>query len=345
MIKSNQTNKSKRADHGVILRKVLAIFINTKGKKVLRPVEIAKMGKINHNSVRTAIRTLYKQKLLEKRGRGEYRLHDLERAIEYMKVLQQKKLIYLGGVPRSPEEKTNSGMKEYFRQFLDLESAFFEHGEIKFRVDHFVAEKLRGKSASIRSRDRAKQVSYATEAFSMVISKHGHIRMYLKNPKTWLREFVEFMKKRGLDEYNIKYVLQQILNAMPNAKVAVEMAVTNTKIPKGITIETKVGDKVLISRITGSHYPEELEIQGHLPLVDTFIAALASVQHFSVLEFIQANELTEINVKFNVLAKGFEKLAESLKSLASISHNPKVQQKERTPISDNKSPTKVDYIS
>ena len=320
--KSNPTSNRKRAPYGRVKRKVLYCLIKYYDlKRSLKAKEIAQLTQTNVNSVKTVLRNLYYQNLVIKTSPGNYILAN-EKAKQIAKQIidqdyTQTKRFKLGRVPRSFGNLNPLNVGEFFKRFFDLNSAVFEFGMVKFRVDRYVADKLRS-GCSFSRGDRAKQVSFACESFSCVISKHGHIRLHLKNPNTWLRDFVKWLKSKGLDDYNVRYVLSQLLNqGVPNAEVSVEVPIVDERVKslKESVIETKVGDKVIVSRICASHFPIEMETRGDFDMVGNFLAALAGAQHFSALEYLQAEKLTSIDKKFGIIASKFEELAKALKQL------------------------------
>jgi len=320
-IKTNPTQdhkKPRRAGYGEVKRKVLATLLYHYDKKrALKPKEIAEIIKCNVSSVKTALRQLRINGIVRRTSKGCYILTDKQKAISILEDYEQINRIYLGRIPTSPQDE--SDLEGWFRRFVDVDSAIFEHARVKFRVDRFVTEKLR-EGCVYRPRDRAKQVSYSFRSFTMTVSLHGCVRINVKDPNTWLRDLISFLKSRGLDEKNIKYFLRQLLDALPSSRVTVEVPLVADNVAtvlKGTYIETKLGDKPLVTRICASHFPNgELEITSDFMAVSTFLAALAGSQHFSMLEYAQLEKLNSIDKKFEFIASILEKLAKGLRDLA-----------------------------
>ena len=306
--------KPTRLSYGAVKRKVLACLLgHLEDKKALKPIEIARITKLNYNSVKSTLFHLKKQGIVMRTSSGAYIIKNKQKAIQIME--QYNNGLILGRVPRYAGDAT---LEEWFRRFVDVDAAFFEHARVKFRVDRFVTEKLRA-GAVFRPRDRAQQVTYSFRSFSITVSRHGSVRIYIKNPSLWFNDLVEFLKGRGLDEKNIKYFLKQFLNAMPSSRVTVEMPLTSDKVAtelRGTVLKTKLNDRtVLVTEICASHYRHgELSITGSLSDVGNFLAALAGSQHFSPLEYLQYEKLNSIDKKFEIIASQLEKLAAALRA-------------------------------
>ena len=317
-----------------VIRRVLAIFINSH-PKALSIKDIANQTNLKYDSIKTAIRRLYQKGFLIKIKRGYYKLLNKDEAILHLSNKRfRKRLIPKVCEPfHTAAQKSNTGsvvnstnngynsLRGWFEQFLDLSTAVFEVGRVKFRVKRSIGEKLRD-GCSVNVRDKAGQVTYRLKGLTIIVSKYGSVRLYLKDPASWFNEFISFLKGKGLSDVEVKYVLKQLLNSVPRAHASVEIPVTYDalRIFKDWRIETRVlgvrvGDRVVVSRICGSHFPLEVEVSGDLDLVCNFLSALMGVQHFSVLEFLQVYELNEINRKFELVAKGFSDLAKTLKDL------------------------------
>lgn len=308
-----------------LVRRVLSFFVHN-SSRAWRPVEIYKMQSIdplNYNSIRTAIRRLVQLGLIVRVRRGVYKLVDKRKALMLLNSQIDSRQRLVPKVDRGFEsihtfnDKSNT-VREWFGQFLDLESAIFEHAEVRFRVKRTIADKIRGNFA-VNVRDKAKQVVVRGDSFTLVVSKYGSCRLFLNNPYVWLTEFVRFLREKNLDENEVKYVLKMVLNSLSDSQVAVEIPIVRDSLRmfRNFTVETKVGGKTLIATsIYSSHFPLELEVKGDFNAALGFISALSGVQHFSILEFIQAQQLQEINAKFNVLAEVFGKLADKMKDLA-----------------------------
>ncbi|MHA1617261.1 MAG: hypothetical protein ACTSX9_08165 [Candidatus Njordarchaeales archaeon] len=343
--------RMKRSRGKAVYNRVLAVFVNLYPKP-LRASEIAKLTGLNYNSVNTVIHRLYRLGILRRVARGLYELKSKELAIKLLerrseiiskmrrsqrssrmvsssssgsRVSSGSSGVFVDSVVEMSGEMIATGVAvdswvSWVRRFLDLDSQIFEHALIRFRVVRSISDKLRAcYLSSVKDKDRAKQVSIRKRTFSLVISKHGSVRIYIKDPLSWVSELIDTLLRCGLERGEIMYFFQQLKDALPKAKGSVEVPVVNRglEILRDIKVETRVGDKVLLTRIVGSHFPLELETSGNIDLVINFLAALAGVQHFSVLEFLQAQELSEINRKFGLLAKGFEDLAKALRESVS----------------------------
>ena len=346
---SLKRNKPKR--HKATYNRILAIFVNFY-PRILRISEISKITGINYNTVKTVVNRLYKQGLLIRRARGYYDLKNRELAVKLLEKrsisIPEKRFkrrlepkvseslsgsrvsLRYGGVSGGSGVEMNGEMIAtgvavdswvgWVRRFLDLDSQIFEHARISFRVLRSISDKIRGRFLdNIKVRDKAKQISVRGNSFTLVVSKYGSCRLFIRDPLSWISELVNFLIDAGLNQGEMLHFFQQLRDALPRAKGSVEMPVINKSLEyfRDVKVETRVGDKVLITRIVGSHFPLELESAGNLDLVINFLAALAGVQHFSILEFLQAQELSEINRKFGLLAKGFEDLAKALRESVS----------------------------
>lgn len=292
-----------------ITRRTLAVFINAGSKRVLRVCEIADRVKEDYHAVYSAIRRFRKYRFVRpvKRRVGKkvlsfYILSDKAAALEYMGFSD---LAFLGGVPRSP-----------FVDWVDLGRAVYECGATRFRVDGYVCGKIRGYLESLRKielRDRAKQRSFACKSFSLVITRHGHVTLWSKG-LGWVGDFLDFLVSCGLDKGNRAHVFRKLAEKINDTQVKVEAPVLRGDVPK-VTIETKVGDEKLVSRIASSHYARELEVSGAFGPVQNFLAALAGSQHFSMLEWVQADKLDRILRVMLLEARAHERVAEAIESL------------------------------
>jgi len=292
-----------------ITRRVLAIFINQGTRHALRVCQIATWMKADYHAVYSAIRRFCKhgfvksvRKMVGNRVLSLYILSDKATALEY---LGFSDLAFLGGVPRSP-----------FVDWVDLGRAFYEGGPTGFRVDGYVCSKIRGYLeglAKASSRDRSRQLSFACESFSLVITRHGHVRLWVKS-RDGIGDFFDFLVSCSLDQGNRAHVFRKLAEKINDTRVTVEAPVLNDDVPK-ITIETKVGNERLVSRICGSHFPRELEVSGSFGAVQNFLAALAGAQHFSMLEWVQADRLDRILRAMLLEARAHEKVAEAIESL------------------------------
>jgi hypothetical protein len=230
-----------------------------------------------------------------------YILQDKDAALGY---LGHSDVAFLGVVPRS-----GSG----FVDWVDLGRVVVECGAVRFRVDGYVCGRIRGyldKFGRGGSRDRCKQLSFACRSFSLVITKHGYVTLWIKS-REWATEFLSFLADCGLDESNRAHVFRKLAEKINCSEVKVEAPVLSDDVPK-VTIETRVGDEKLVSRIASSHYARELEVSGAFGPVQNFLAALAGVQHFSMLEYVQADKLDRILRVLQLEVKAHERVAEAI---------------------------------
>lgn len=290
-------------------RRVLAVFINEGPRHALRVCQIAKSIKADYYAVYSAIRRFCKYGFVKKRRKGfgktYYVLADKEAALEYLGS-DRSDLAFFGQVPTSP-----------FVDWGDLGRAFYEGGPTRFRVDGYVCGEVRGYLEGLgnraSSRDRSGQLSFACESFSLVITKGGHVTLWIKS-REWIRDFFDFLVGCGLDEGNRAHVFRKLAERISDTRVRVEAPVLSDDVPK-VTIETRVGDERLVSRICSSHYPKELEVSGSFGVVQNFLSALAGVQHFSTLEWVQADRLEKILRVMQLEARAHERVAEAIESL------------------------------
>jgi len=291
-----------------ITRRVLAIFINQGTSRALKVCQIVAWMKADYDAVYSAIRRFCKhgfvksvKKMVGNRVLNLYVLSDKATALEY---LGFSDLAFLGKVPRSP-----------FKDWVDLGQAFYEGGPTGFRVDGYVCGRIRGYLEGLGkagSGDRSRQLSFACESFSLVITRHGHVRLWIKS-RDGIGDFFDFLVSCGLDDGNRAHVFRKLAEKINDTKVTVEAPVLNDDISK-ITIETKVGNERLVSRICGSHFPRELEVSGAFGAVQNFFAALAGAQHFSMLEWVQADRLDRVLRAMLMEARAHERVAEAIES-------------------------------
>ncbi len=300
---------SRQTEASNITRRTLAVFINAGPNHALRVCEIADRLKEDYHAVYSAIRRFRKYGFVKpvKRRVGKkvlsfYILSDKAAALEYM---GSSDLASLGGVPRSP-----------FRDWVDLGRAVYEVGATRFRVDEYVCDRIRDYLESlekIESRDRAKQLSFACRSFSLVITRHGHVTLWTKS-LGWLGDFLDFLVSCGLDEGSRAHVFRKLAEKINDTQVKVEAPVLRDDVPK-VIIETRVGDEKLVSRIASSHYAREIEVSGAFGPVQNFLTALAGSQHFSMLEWVQADKLGRILRVMLLEARAHERVAEAIESL------------------------------
>lgn len=294
-----------------ITRRVLAIFINEGTGQALRVCQIAERVKADYQAVYSAIRRFLKhgflksvRRMVGKQLLSFYILSDKAAALEY---LGSSDLAFLGEVPRSP-----------FVDWVDLGRAVYECGATRFRVDGFICTKIRGYLEGFSeagSRDRSGQLSFACESFSLTITKHGHVTLWSKN-LGWVGDFLDFLVSCGLDEGNRAHVFRKLAEKINDTEVKFEAPVLSDDVPK-VTIETRVGNEKLVSRIVSSHYARELEVSGALGPVQNFLVTLAGSQHFSMLEWVQADKLEKILRVMQLEAKAHERVAEAIESIIS----------------------------
>lgn len=311
-----------------ITRRTLAIFISAGLNHALRVCEIADSLRGDYHAVYSAIRRYSKYGFIKKVNKGFrrvfYVLVDKEAALDYL----DSNIAVLGGVPRS-------GLGSFFGDWLDLGGAVLEYvGPVGFVVDGYVASKIRGflegLGCRVRRGDRAKQLSYACNSFSLRISVHGRVGLWIKSVD-WVSDFNDFLVGCGLDDANRAFVFRKVAERVQGSRTSVEVPVLSDDVPKGVTIKTKVGDVSLVSRISGSHFPKELEVQGTFGAVQNFLTALAGSQHFSMLEWLQADRLDKIRQALDILGTSYDRTARILESLANESITNKIQAQQEKP--------------
>jgi len=315
----------KQAKATNVTRRTIAVFINAGPNHALRVCEIADWMNEDYHAVYSAIRRFYKYRFIKKIrrdfGRSFYLLADREAALEYL----DANFAVLGGIPRS-------GLGSFFGDWIDWDRAVLEGGVVRFNVDGFVCGRIRsfmGGDDRAHVRDRAQQLSYACGSFSLNVSRHGFVTLWVKSPN-WVSDFFGFLNACGLDEGNRAHVFRKLAEKIHDGRVSVEAPVLSNDAPK-VTIETKVGDQTLVSRICSSHFPRELEVSGSFGAVQNFLSALAGSQHFSMLEWLQADRLDKIRQALDILRTSYDRTARALESLANESIANKIQAQQEKP--------------
>lgn len=316
----------KQAKATNITRRTLAVFISAGTKHALRVCEIADSLQRDYHAVYSAIRRFCKHKFVKRIrrrfGKTYYILADKEAALEYL----ESNLAILGGIPRS--------LSQFFGDWLDLDRAVLEYvGAVSFVVDGYVTDVIRnflqGEGRRVRRGDRAKQLSFACKSFSLKITVHGRVGLWIKSIN-WIRDLNDFLLSCGLDDVNRAFIFRKVAEKVQGSSASIEVPVLSNDVPKGITIKTKAGDVSLVSRISGTHFPRELEVQGTFGLVQNFLTALAGSQHFSMLEWLQADSLGKIHRVLQVLSESYDRTARALESVAkeSVASKLEAQQEE-----------------
>ena len=148
-------------------------------------------------------------------------------------------------------------------------------------------------------------------AFSLVISLHGSVWLRIKDPG-WISPFFQLLKIAGFQEAETEGIMKRVKDSLKESQVSIEIPFIENakKLPRTFEVRTgiptKKGVKPLISRIVHSHTSAELEVRGSFGEVNTFLSALAGVQHFSYFEFLQVDWLTNIEALLRILTKGVE---------------------------------------
>jgi len=326
-MRQEECNGREQTKTSNVTRRAMAIFITAGTKRALKPCEIANQMKADYHAVYSAIRRFCKYGLIKKIrkgiGRSFYLLANREAALEYL----DSNVAVLGGEPRS-------GLGSFFGHWLDLGGAVLEYvGPVGFVVDGYVAGVIRGflegQGCGVRRGDRAKQLSYASNSFSLKISIYGRVGLWIKGVD-WVSDFNNFLVSCGLDDENRAFVFRRVAERVQGSRTSVEVPVLSDDVPKGVAIKTKVGDVSLVSRISGSHFPKELEVQGTFGAVQNFLTALAGSQHFSMLEWVQADRLDKITRVVEVLRESFDRTAKALESISkeSVPTKPRERQEE-----------------
>ena len=292
-----------------ITARTLAVFINEGTQHALRVCEIAKRIKEDYHAVYSAIRRFCKHGFIIKKPIGfrksNYLLKDKDRALKYLD--PDLDLAFLGEVPRSP-----------FGDWIDLGRSVYECGVVRFRVDGYSTGRVRGflevSKAKASPKDPSKQLSYNCKSFSLVITKDGHVTLRIKSLQNWLGDFFDFLVSCGLNDGNRIHVFRKLAEKIDSTQIKVEAPILSDIVPK-VTIETRVGDEKLVSRIASSHYARELEVTGGVGPLQNFLSALAGTQHFSMLEWVQADKLAKILEVLYLDAKSHEKVAGTIEAL------------------------------
>lgn len=277
----------------------------------ISPSDFAKRNNYKVSSVTAAFNRLYREGLIYlKRKHGKHSIYALnqDKAREYI----SKTYCNLGGGARSPN---------FFGRFLDLEGAVFVGQRVDVDLDGFQAGLLRGCGlfSGGGNRDRAGQVSYCCREFSLVLSRHGHLRIDFKVPD--LGPFVEFLKSCGFDDFNVQVVLERVLMKLDVSRMEVEVPLKH-RVEGRFKVETRLGDKYLAVSNVRSHFPGgELEVKGSALLVQNFISVLAGVQHFSMLEYAQLQESQKYNENMIKIFTALTNLVNELKEDRSREQN------------------------
>jgi len=321
-----------------VTRRVLAIYLAHRNQ-ALSAKDITRIARdLNINAVKVAIHRLYRRGFLKRIRRGYYFLVDREKAILHLSTKGYKRrsepkveggfvtFHTVGSKSNTISVVNNYGgdvVRRFYEKYLDLDSVILEHSRVRFGLRRSVAEKVRVLGREGKNGDKAGQVTVRRSSFTLVVSKYGSCRLYVLDPYRFLKEFLVFLASCGLSEYEIDYVLGQVNSAIQHASATAEIPVVESRLKNFRNMEiiseikTKDGYKPLIrTKIVSSHFPLELEVNSvDFRLLMQFIGALTGQQHSVVLEYAQAKELSEINQKFEVLARGFSNLAETLKDL------------------------------
>lgn len=319
-IKRQKNERQAKATN--ITRRTLAVFISAGTKYALRVCEIADSLQRDYHAVYSAIRRFCKCGFLKRCRNGLYILVNKEAALEYL----DSHFAFLGGDARS--------LHQFFGDWLDLDRAVLEYvGPVGFVVDGYVTDVIRGflegRGCRVRRGDRAKQLSFPCQSFSLKISVHGRVGFWIKSVN-WVRDLNDFLLSCGLDDENRAFVFRKIAEKVQRSNASVEIPVLTDDVPKGITIKTKAGDVSLVSRISSTHFPRELEVRGTFGAVQNFLTALAGSQHFSMLEWLQADSLGKIHRVLQVLSESYDRTARALESVAkeSVASKLEAQQEE-----------------
>lgn len=295
MKKTKKESKTKQIG-GRTIDRVIAIFLNRKEpslspKDVFRIIKLSTIKKDRdheYHGVYSAIRQLLKEGIISKSARrGRFTLKDRDKALH--RLSQGKKdFVFLDPLSTPP----NLELRDYFLRFMDMERAILERVRIEIRVDGYTCKAVRDflmmQGIQYKKGDRRKSLSWSDGDISFVVSKTGWMQFWLKG-QMWHTQLLRVLQQTGMKEASVVDVFRAISYKLPQSDMSVEvpLKVLRSDLPKEWTAETKVGDKTIVSRISSSHFPAELEMQGFAPVVMSFLNSLAAVQHFSPLDILQ----------------------------------------------------------
>lgn len=190
-----------------------------------------------------------------------------------------------GGVPRSP---STGRMVEYkfgvvpFSDALDFEAMVIEDLRVYLTLDRYATEKLRAacdppkKRRKGKKEDRAKQVSYSDEAFTISISKSGKATLVLRKVG-WSEPLNQWMVKAGLNVITAQQFLRQIVHQIPDQLARIEIPILVPGLKKvGAQFDAtiNVDGEVILANINYSRNQVGLELHGMVKWIDNFVQGL-----------------------------------------------------------------------
>lgn len=288
--KANPKSKTKPL-RGKTLKRVIAIFLANRAPS-LSPYEIYRRTNREEQyfAIYSAIRTLLREGIIGKAARrGLYFLKDRTKALHR---IAQGREDFAFQDPLSTPPPAERGLGEWFRKFMDLEKTILERLRVEVRLDSYQVGKIRAalqvQGEVPKARDRSQRLAFADSNLSLVVSKGGWMQVWLKG-KTWHLELLRFLRMTEMEEASIVDVFRQIAERLPSSDISVEtpLKVNRHELPKTWEVETRVGNKTIVSRICSSHFNAELETSGFAPAVMGFLNSLAAVQHFEPLKILE----------------------------------------------------------
>lgn len=327
------------SDNHPLSCRVLAVYISHGINKVLMPKQVwlllSKTSNVKHESVRSAIQNLYRQRLLSKSNRAGYYMPDKKAADHYI----TKSLGMLGILPRWPPKASVEGWFDAGK-WLDLAGAIVENARIpNFRVDSYDNNLIRvflSKKSNVSKRDRAAWLSHVEPSFSMNITKKGSIMLILHS-LDYVDNISRFLSECGLSDVRKHLFFDRFYSTCKNAKVSVEMNILANKkdLPQIFEAKTYFGDAMIRTRLNHSGGNAELEISGGLAPVHNFLNHLAGLQHNSASDYLQTKHLASIDSKFSLIVDALETFVKNYKYPDEVNESKKIQKKPETKNKDN----------
>jgi len=285
-----------------------------------------------YSAIYSALWNLQKRGIITKgKGRGSFYLLNEEKARDYLGG-ERENLFNLQGITTTLPE----GVKAFFGKFLDMDLAFLEKFEVtgvclkwySFKpLREHLAKLAKANDPRVKvsgKKERSQKLSFTVESFSLTVSLHGKLGLWVRSID-WVAEFTEVLEAAGISDLAKVDVFESIMARLPDAKASVEIPilVPRSELPRAYKVETKAGDKEIISRIASSHFPAELEIAGNWDQVQGYLSALAASQHFSALQVMQTDSLRNIEKKMDNLASPLisvatKKIMEALQTVVNV---------------------------
>lgn len=192
----------------------------------------------------------------------------------------------LGPLPRVGKRLDKRDLEVLVRsvtEVLDTDRIKYEHRQVIIALDPFISGVLRGQCSKPRKRDRAKQVTYASESFVIVIANTNIAQVILKDPMKWDRSMSQWMQRAGISRTAAQIIIKQIWNQIPGGTTRVEIPILEQMV-KRLEVQCHVetlldGEKVVESNINYSMNEIGLEYFGGTRWVDALVRVLIGFQH------------------------------------------------------------------